>query len=91
MGRALLRAFAFDRKHREIGEASAPRMVHIWLTAAVTTAVWAGILSLGSWAAGIPVETGWFTALLAVIFMLLILGLSTAATASRNLGEGRAD
>jgi hypothetical protein len=54
------------------------------LVAAVTTAVWAGILCSGSWIAGIDIKAGWLAPALMVIFLLLRLGLGMAANVSET-------
>jgi hypothetical protein len=67
------------------GYAQPRRRSLIGMIAFATTAVWALILYLASWAVGIPFELAWAVPVLFVIFVLLLFGLNMAAMASRRL------
>ena len=73
------------------GYAQTRRRSLIGMIAVATTAVWAVILYLASWAVGIPFELAWSVPVLFVIFVLLLLGLSMAAMASRRLASESED
>jgi hypothetical protein len=73
------------------GYAQPRRRSLIGIIAFATTAVWALILYLASWAVGIPFELAWSLPVLFVIFVLLLLGLNMAAMASRRLASESGD
>lgn len=91
MGRAVARALAVERREVAIGHFNATRRTLIGLIAFVTTAFWAGVFYFGSWAIGIPIETAWFIGLLVIVFLLLLLGLSMGAIASKQISDHDAD
>jgi hypothetical protein len=68
-----------QRDSRTGGESS--RWVSLVL-ASFATAIWAGIISLVCWIASFPVNAGWLTAILAVIFVVLLLGIGIARSGS---------
>jgi hypothetical protein len=59
---------------------TASRRVLVAMAALLTTGLWAAIIGAVCWAAGISMMEYWFAALMGVIFVLALLGLSLAAS-----------
>jgi hypothetical protein len=61
------------------------------LTAVLTTAIWAGLLYVGSLLFGIALEPVLFAQILGVIFVLMLFGLGIAASSGQGGNGGRED
>lgn len=84
MNHAMRRNREFADNHLRVRRFTIVQALKIVLTAMSATAVWAGILILGGWLLGISIAPIWLALILAVIFGLLIIGLSMLMAASHN-------
>jgi predicted phage tail protein len=71
-----------DREERPHAGQARPAIVPMLAAAGLGTALWAAIIGLIVWAAGLSIAAGWLAAILGIVFAMLLLGLSIVGSGS---------
>ena len=82
MSRAVQLSLVMSRTDPSIDRMTAVRAIAICMIALFTTAVWGVIIHFGTLALDLQIGTVWLAVVLAIIFFLLLLGLSMIVVAS---------